>query len=441
MIWQRRATALVTVVLLGSIGGPTALSQDDMDRRALRRTPIVDACERVRDSVVNISARDTVVTDIFGRLFVMPDSERSVGSGFVVHPDGYIATNAHVADAADRLLVTFADGSEYDARIVARDRQHDLAIIKIDGAGPFKPIPLGRSDDLMIGEQTIAVGNPVGLQNTVTTGVISALHRELRIQSRASYQDIIQTDASINPGNSGGPLLNVLGELIGVNTAIRTDAQNIGFAIPVNQLHELLPDMFDVEKLNRVQLGMRVSSGPQSRKVLYVREGSPAERAGVRPGDEVVAIDGAPISRGVDFYVDLLEREAGDQINLTLRRDGRVKETSVKLEPAPAPDGVRLARERLGLEIADVNEAVLRRFEWRDPKGVIVLSVEPEGPASRTEIQPGDLVVTLGQYGVKNMDEVGQLLRYAEPGAPVDVGIRRNVRGRLYGGDVRLYAR
>jgi serine protease Do len=441
MIRQRSTTAFLAVALLGHMGGPTALSQDDTDRRALRRTPIVEAYERVRDSVVNISARDTVVTDFFGRLFVMPESERSVGSGFVVHQDGYIATNAHVADAADRLLVTFADSSEYDARIVARDRQHDLAIIKIDGAGPFKPIPLGRSDDLMIGEQTIAVGNPVGLHNTVTTGVISALHRELRIQPRASYQDIIQTDASINPGNSGGPLLNVLGELIGVNTAIRTDAQNIGFAIPVNQLHELLPDMFDVEKLNRVQLGMRVSSGPQSRKVLYVREGSPAERAGVRAGDEVVAIDGAPISRGVDFYVDLLKREAGDRIKLTLRRDGHLKETGVKLEPAPAPDGVRLARERLGLEIADVNEAALRRFGWQNHKGVIVLSVEPRGPADRTEIQPGDLVVTLGQYGVKNVDEVGRLLRYADPGAPVDVGIRRNVRGRLYGGDVRLYAR
>jgi serine protease Do len=429
------------MLVISTVGGGPIAGAAGPDEQALRRTPIVKAYERVRDSVVNISARDTVVHDIFGRAFRLPEHERSVGSGFVVHPDGYIATNAHVVDAAGRLRITFADGSGYDARIVARDRRHDLSIIKIDAGKPLVPIPLGRSDDLMIGEQTIAIGNPVGLSNTVTTGVISALHREFAIRADATYEDIIQTDASINPGNSGGPLLNILGELIGVNTAIHVEAQNIGFAIPVDQLHALLPDMFDIEKLKKVRLGMRVSSGRDARKVVEVQEGSPAYQAGLRAGDVVLTVDGRPIGRGVDFYVEMLRREAGDKVRLRFERDGKVKETQVNLQAVPKPDGIKLARERLGLEIDNVSEAAVRKFGWQDGRGVIVLSVEPRSPADRADIRPGDLLVTLGQYGVDDVDEVGALLQYARPQDAVDIGIRRNIRGQLYWGDVRLYAR
>ncbi len=195
----------------------------DDARRRMRRSPIVEAYENAKDSLVNLSATQRVVVDHwgmnrFGDVFRFPSerSESSVGSGFVIHEDGFIVTNAHVVSSGTELRVTFADGSEYDAHVVARDTERDLAVIKIEADVPLKPISLGRSHDLMIGEQTIAIGNPVGLQNTLTTGVISALHRELPIGGNVLYRDVIQTDASINPGNSGGPLLNADGEMIGM---------------------------------------------------------------------------------------------------------------------------------------------------------------------------------------------------------------------------------
>ena len=177
--------------------------------RDLRRTPIVEAYERVRNSVVNISATERVRVerfgvDAFGGLFTYPTerSERSIGSGVVIHEDGYVATNAHVVSAGSQLLATFADGTAYRAHIIGRDTARDLAVIKIEPSNPLKPVVLGRSDDLLIGETTIAIGNPVGLQNTLTTGVISALNRELQVSDRVVYRDVIQTDASINPVNS-----------------------------------------------------------------------------------------------------------------------------------------------------------------------------------------------------------------------------------------------
>ncbi len=442
--------ALLTAVLTASLSSPAGVRGDERQRRELRRTPVVEAYERVRDSVVNISATEQVVVqrwgkNLFGDLFAIPteQSARSVGSGFVIHEDGYVATNAHVASAGAQLTVTLADGTAFDARIIGRDTTRDLAVLEIDPAGRLVPIPFGRSDDLMIGERTIAIGNPVGLHNTVTTGVISALHRNLEVGGRVFYSDVIQTDASINPGNSGGPLVNVLGELIGVNTAIRTDAQNIGFAIPVDQLREMLPEILDSEKLNKVQVGMKVS-GEDTPMVARVREGSPADRAGVRPGDILTAIDGRRIKRGVDYYVAMLNRTAGDVVTLSLLRDGRVTDTRLTLAAVPKPDGKRLALARLGLVISDAKDKTAKHFRWdRRPsgRGVIVVAVEPGSPANRADIQPGDLLVSMGPHWLTDVNHVGTLLDIADPGDLVDVGFRRERRGRLYDGEVHLHAR
>ncbi len=441
-MWIARIAVAVLVVPAVPVS-----SGDAHSKRDLRRTPVVEAYERARDSVVNISAIKKVEVrrwgvSLFGDIFTVPGqrSARSVGSGLVIHEDGYIATNAHVVSAGAQLKVTFADGTEYDARVIGRDRDPDLAVIKVDPVRPLVPITLGRSDDLMIGEQTVAVGNPVGLQNTVTSGVISALHRELEIGGRVVYHDVIQTDASINPGNSGGPLLNVLGEVIGINTAIRTDAQNIGFAIPVDQLRKILPEILDSEKLNKVQLGMRVSPGVPGR-VIEVREGSPAYRAGVRVGDIVHSIDGERVSSGVDFYVAMLDKPAGDKIALRLLRDGSMAETRLTLTPISKPDGRRLARERLGLTIADAMEGVARRFQWRREGGVIVVGVEPRSPADRAGLKPGDLLVTMGPYWLTDVDQAGALLSAIGPGDPVDVGFRRERGDMLYDWEARLHAR
>ncbi len=409
----------------------------------MRRTPVVDACERARRSVVNISSVDKVRRwgrDLWGDIFVLP-SENSVGSGVVLHENGYIATNAHVVAAGGELKVTFADGATYEARVIGRDNPRDLAVIKVEPREPLTPIALGRSDDLMIGEQTIAIGNPVGLHNTVTTGVISALHRDFEVASRVVYRDVIQTDASINPGNSGGALLNILGELIGINTAIRTDAQNIGFAIPVDQLREILPDILDGERINKVQIGLRVN-GADAPRVQAVTEDSPAHAAGIREGDRILAVDGQALRRDVDYHIAMLEHQAGQTVRLTLQRGDAVPfDARLTLSPAPRPDGKRLALERLGLNVADVSENAARHFQWRRPGGVIVVGVEPDSPGQRAGIAPGDLLVSLGRYWLTDVDDLGTLLAEARSGQLVDIGFRRFASGRLYDGETRLYAR
>ena len=443
MLKQTRPSWLVAVVVVGVVGGLGALpARAFEDTRPLRRTPVVEACERVRDSVVNISTTEKVRrygVDMFGGVFVYPP-ERSIGSGVVIHEDGYIATNAHVVSAGAQLTVTFADGKEYMARIIGRDTERDLAVLKIEPDEPLKPIPLGRSDDLMIGERTIAVGNPVGLQNTVTTGIVSALHRELEVDGRLVYRNVIQTDASINPGNSGGPLLNVLGELIGINTAVRTDAQNIGFAIPVDQLRDVLPDMLDLEKVKDLQVGLKVSVS-QPPRVIEVRSDSPAAAAGVRLGDVITGIDAQPIERGVDFYVALLERGAGDRVRLRLARDAQPVEATIELTPVPVPDGVALARERLGLQVQDASGRLAQRLQLIGGKGVIVVDVDADSPAARADIRPGDIVVYLGRYRVKDVDQVGLLLRNLHAGEPVDVTFYRIDRRIIQELEVRLFAR
>jgi S1-C subfamily serine protease len=239
-------SALLVSVLSIVLAAPAGAGNEPpaAEARASRRTPVVEVFESARDAVVSISSTEKVIVrsrspfdSFFDEFFEMPPSrERSrdiVGSGFVIHSQGYIVTNAHVVARSSEQRVMFAGGAEYEATIVAADKSRDLAILKIDAGTSLPTLPFGRSDDLMIGETVVAIGNPFGFQHTVTAGVVSAVNRDVTISREIVFEDLIQTDASINPGNSGGPLLNALGQLIGVNTAIRGDAENIGFAIPV----------------------------------------------------------------------------------------------------------------------------------------------------------------------------------------------------------------
>src|SRR5688572_30619197 len=349
----------------------SALANDAENRRTARRSPVVEVFEASRDAVVNISSKEIVsVRDPFGGIFEDffdigrppgfgprlpggPMGERqytrtSVGSGFVIHRDGYIVTNAHVVAQTAERKVTFADGGEFDAEIIAFDTDRDVAILKIDAGKPLPTLQLGRSNDLMIGETVIAIGNPLGYQNTVTAGVVSAIARDLHFGRQRTLSGLIQTDASINPGNSGGPLLNVLGELIGVNTAIRGDAQNIGFAIPVDQLRQLLPELLDVERRYRLVCGLSVDTLDQP-QVTAVAAGSPAEEAGVKVGDVLRAIDGAAVREGIDFPIALIGRQADTALELSLERNGRPVTASIMLQGRPMPDGGQLAMDKLGL--------------------------------------------------------------------------------------------
>ena len=433
-------------IVMGQAGGEPAHPESAAARLAARRTPVVEVFEANRDAVVNISSTQVVSVrrpfggldgwrgDFFDSPFVRPRRFKatSLGSGFVMHPDGYIVTNAHVVSRTAERRVSFADGREFNAAIVALDPESDLAVLKVDPPAPLPTIHLGRSDDLMVGEPVVAIGNPFGFKHTVTSGVISATGRSIEVEEGIVFNDLIQTDASINPGNSGGPLLNVLGELIGINSAIRGGAENIGFAIPVEQLLDQLPEMLNVEHLRRVRLGLRVD-GRESAEVTDVSAGSPAEKAGVELEDIITAVDGRPIKGKIDFYFALLEKPANRPIRLDLLRRGKPRTVEVTIREVPKPDGAKLARKLFGLKLHELTPGEYRRLGLRPGAGLLVAGVERSSPAARVGIMPGDILCSLGRYYVSTLEEMGELLQYVRRGDQV-----RFSRLRLEHGDFWL---
>ena len=437
--------------LIGMMVGLIAASSlGQADSRELRRTPIVRVVEQVRDSVVNISAAGQVyvqrpmdIWDLFLEDRPVPHKVASVGSGFVMHEAGYIVTNAHVVAQSRELWATFANGQEYKATPVVISDTYDLAVLRIKPEHPLTPIRMGRSDDLMIGETTVAVGNPLGYAHTVTSGIISALHRKLEhVPGNRIYEDLIQTDASINPGNSGGPLLNIAGELIGITTAIRSDAQNIGFAIPVDRLKELLPDMLDyaIEEERHFELGMRVE-GADPPRVVAVSAGGLAEQAGIQPEDELVRVGDTPVQRDVDFYIAMLGRNPGQQVALGLRRDGRDRQVDLTLKELPRPDGAALALAKFGMVVEDLSAAAARRFGVPAGAGVLVTSVQRHSPAQRAGVRPGDLLVRIGSHPVRSLDNLGQLLEGVQTNDPADLRwYRIHPNGDIWAWESRVYS-
>jgi serine protease Do len=395
--------------------------------RELRRSPVVQVFEKTRDAVVNIACVQVVqqapgIEDLFNHFLdrrLRPDSRVpqqeiiGVGSGFVLHPDGYVVTNAHVVMKTVDQRVIFSDGSEYKARPVAIHSDNDLAVLKIDAGRPVPSLKLGTSQDLMIGETVIAIGNPLGYHHTLTTGVISALDRTLQFPGNVEYTGLIQTDASINPGSSGGPLFNVLGELIGVNTAIRGDAENIGFAIPVDQLRTTLPSMLSLERLKRVRVGMHVTGYPVP-QVAEVHDGSPAQAAGIRVGDRLLDIDGRPVRQDVDFYFHLLSKEAGNSVSLRLERNGREISTVLTLRAIPVPDGARLALERFGMKIVPLPPNLARALELDG--GLVVDKVEQGSEADRAGIEPGRVILNIAGDFPQDLDQLGLILENIRTG-------------------------
>jgi serine protease Do len=414
------------------VAGAVATADDPQHDR--RRTPVVEVFEQCRDAVVNISTARVVrmrslygspLDDIFdfGPPRARDQRIQSVGSGVVVHESGYILTNAHVVSQASDVQVTFADKHTLPAEVVAVDPEHDLAVLKVSAPRPLKAQKLGRSDDLLVGETVIAIGNPLGLQHTVTTGIVSALDRELQFNEDTVYKGLIQTDAPINPGNSGGPLLNVNGELIGINTAIRGDAQNIGFAIPVDRLWELLPKLLDIERRQRVRFGVDVS-GTDAR-IVTVRKDSPAAAAGLLRGDRIVRFNGEVLRDGIDYYVHLLGQKPESKVRLAVERGSKTVDVTVPLQPIPLPDGRELALKLLGTDLAEVSAEQRRKYDLPDYAGLVVERVERGGPAERAQIRPRDYILRIDRVPVTALKDVGLALEQTQPGERVHVeGLR-----------------
>jgi len=410
-----------------------------------RVTPVVLAYRAARPAVVNISAEKLVQArwglfggDPFEDIFPSPFTRRvpvkSLGSGVVIHRDGYIVTNAHVVRHAEKISVTMPDQTKYAAKVISTEVQHDLAVVQVLlPAGKKLPfLSLGRSDDLMVGETVIAIGNPLGYANTLTTGVISAVDRTLRFRGDVEYSGLIQTDAPINPGNSGGPLLNIRGELIGVNTAIRADAQNIGFAIPVAAVVEGLTKLLDFEQMNRVVFGAEVrqrhTPTGDELYVAAVRPGTPAAGR-LQKGDVLLALNGEALGQIPAYVCAMLTARPGTKLRLKARRAARELETHVTLLAKPRPNGKILAQRLFGVTLREVTPKLARELRLSVDQGLLVVGVDEGGPADRLGVQLKDVLFQVGRHFVRDLDDLGLILEKVEPGQTVKIGIvRRNVR-------------
>jgi serine protease Do len=390
--------AVLTAGIL--IAAPDARAEPADPRMAQRRTPVVRVAERAGPAVVNIatsqSARRnpfsrTPRSDFFRRFFGEQPQRRteSLGSGVIIDPSGVVLTNEHVVARAAEITVTLADRRTFAADVVGADREFDLAVLRIRDAEDLPAVALGRSDDLMPGEPVVAIGNPFGLANSVTSGVVSALHRSIEAGERL-YEDFIQTDAAINPGNSGGALLNVFGELIGINTAIYGEANGIGFAIPVDKAKAVVKEVLQFGEVRPVYTG--IVADPNSRKgarVLRVRPGSPAARAGVRPGDVLIDVSGQEVSSGRGYR--RLERSLvpGETMELTLLRSGARRQLQLEVDELSRAQALAIGLERLGFDVRSVRSRAGPRLE--------IVRVARGGAAAAVGIRDGDLL--LAAYG------------------------------------------
>lgn len=414
-----------------------------------RRTPVVEVYERTHRAIVNISGQKVVEAsvwpewpDAFG--FGGPRYQRQVqvlGSGVVVHEEGFIVTNAHVVQGAAKVKVIFADGLECQAEVVNAEQNKDLAILSIKAPRKLLTVDLGRGDDLMIGETVIAIGNPYGYSNTVTTGVISALGRDIQVSEGFWLRGLIQTDAPINPGNSGGPLFNAVGELIGINTAIRPEAQNIGFAIPVDTLVSNLSAMLMPEKLRRVRLGLvmgsiKAAGAYRGVSVEAVTKGSPADLEGIRADDLILGIDGRPLTGVVDFYVKTMHKQIGEPIEIGYVRPtlSPLSEQTARLTlvARPVPDGGQLAQTLLQVQVSELTQRVAARFGFDGAYPVLVVTHVPqEGAAAQAGLAPGDLILRVNGVTVRNMNEFSLEMEKVSEGDTVELEILRISVGLL----------
>ena len=430
----------ITAILLTGLVKPVS-AQDNLTFD--RRTPTVKVYEETHKAVVNISGERTVSTSIWPEfdwsdMFRGPRVQRQVkvlGSAVVVHEDGYIITNAHVIEGAKKIKVVFSDGREFLAEVISADENKDLAVLKIETEDKLPFIHLGRSNDLMIGETVIAIGNPYGYANTVTSGVISAVGRDIEVSKGFWLRGLIQTDAPINPGNSGGPLLNINGELIGVNTALRAEAQNIGFAIPVDTLADNLTHMLMPEKLRRVQLGLIMGGMKTVDKftglaIDSVIKESPADKNGMATGDIVLEIDGRKLTGVIDFYIKMMDKQIGQPILIKYVRPqaSRPQSRTAKLTlvAKPLPDGRQIARKFFQMEVSELTEKVAEEFDFESAYPIMIITeVERNGIAAEAGIEGGVLILEVNKAAVSNLKEFSLEMEKINEGDVVELKILR----------------
>ncbi len=402
-----------------------------------RRNEVVVAVEKVGAAVVNVRAEqrkddyepfnfgdpffDEFFRDFFEPRYKKETIQTSLGSGVIISKDGFIVTNQHVIRSTSDIKVILSDNREFQAKVIGADPATDIAVLKIKSEAPLPFIELGRSSELMIGETVIAIGNPYGLSHTVTTGVVSAVGRTVKTKER-TYTNFIQTDASINPGNSGGPLLNIDGDVIGINTAIYERAQGIGFAIPADVVKNIVDNLMSYGEVHKGWVGMQVQEltkeladyfgYPNTKAILVskVYENSPARETGVRAGDIIVSINKTnTVSKKV--YDELLRQyTTGAKLTLKLFRKGAIKELELTTRDFPNNYYVDYLEDLMGLTLADVSKEYIRRFNIKTREGVLILDVKESEFAYKNGIRAGDVIRKVDDHIIRNKAELFKAL-------------------------------
>jgi serine protease Do len=440
--------------------------------------------KQLEPSVVNINTESTIKTphrrrgnpnddegspfdDFFDRFFGGPGGgggairEKSLGSGVIVDSKGYIVTNRHVVEKADRIRVRLQDdppGLMRDAKVVGSDQETDLAVIKIEGDKPFPTAKLGNSDSMQVGDWVLAVGSPFGLQETVTAGIVSAKGRNI-VPGR-QFQSFIQTDAAINPGNSGGPLVNMAGEIIGINTAILTDTNayaGVGFALPSNTVVQVYNQLIGPEhRVSRGSIGImfnavenpaiaRVYGTGSGVTISDVTPGSPAEQAGLKVGDTITAVDGKPVKNGDELVADIAARKPGSKVTLDFMRNSKKQETAVTVADRAKLFAARLGDEeeggeavgpkesKLGVNVRALNQEMADRLEVPAGKGVIAQEVKPGSFAEDVGLARGDIILEINRQPVNSEEEFNRVAATLKSGQDVVFLVRQRGPGRQGG--------
>jgi serine protease Do len=382
--------------------------------------------------------------DFFDRFFhdQIPKDfrQQSLGTGFIIDKEGYILTNNHVVEMADEIKVKLSDGKEYEAKTIGRDPKTDLALIKIQSDESLQPLPLGDSEKLEVGDWVVAIGNPFGLGNTVTAGIVSAKYRQI---GAGSYDNFIQTDASINPGNSGGPLLDTSGEVVAINTAIFSQGGGnigIGFAIPVNMAKELLPQLKG-GKVVRGWLGVMIQKiTPELKEKLNLKDekgalvadvtkGGPAEKAGIERGDVIVSFDGKDIKEMRELPFIVASTPVGKTVKVEVIRKGERKNFDVKIrelkEEQAAVSAEEEATPKLGMSVEELTPELAKNLNVAEKSGIVVVQVEDDSAAAVAGMKPGDVIMEIDQSPVKNLEDFNRKIERYKKGDTILFLVKR----------------
>lgn len=419
-----------------SLAAPLTASEGSAGAATGSGSPFTVLAERLGPTVVNIKVTKVENTrfdrfqspdgsDFFDRFFDHPQTPRGhrvqgAGSGVIIQNDGVIVTNNHVVEGAREVTVTLADKSEYQAQVVGRDPKTDLAVLKVQGGRELPAATMGDSEKMRVGDWVVAIGNPFGLGHTVTSGIVSA---KGRVIGAGPYDDFIQTDASINPGNSGGPLFNMDGEVIGINTAIVPQGQGIGFAIPINTVRPLIPQLVEKGEVTRGYMGVNIQpvtadlakamnlGAQKGALVADVVAGGPAEKAGIRRGDVIVAFNGKGVDESHALPALVAASPVGKEAAVTILRDGKEHQLTVTIarmpgDSAKAEQPGQPSQGKWGLSLRDLDPQSAQKLGLKTDKGVLVAGVLPGSPAEEAAIKQGEVILEVNRKPVGSIEEL-----------------------------------